>query len=81
MLALIEKTEITSRSGENADLVDLIQLRGGSIIEVNKGCLRAVQQVNDPGPSGPAQTTASGLRKLEDEIYGLLDVEGWGKAA
>lgn len=78
MVALIEKTEITSRSGENADL---IQLRGGSIIEVNKGGLRDVQQYNDPGPSGPAQTSASGLKELEDETFGLLNVEDWGKAS
>lgn len=79
MAALVNKTEISSRFGEKAELGDPIKIGGGSIIEVSKGRLRDVQQFNDPGPSGAPGTTAQGVEEFENEVYDLLKVEGWGK--
>lgn len=80
MVDLVEKTEMSSRFGENAEQGETIKLGGGSIIEVAKGRLRDVQLVNDPGPSG-AGTTSSGVGQLIGEVHNLLDVEGWGKVS
>ncbi len=79
MVALAEKTEIASCLGENAEQGEMITLSGGSVIEVTKGRLRDVQALNDPGASGAAGSTASGMAELYEEVYGLLQVDGWGK--
>ncbi|ERF69177.1 hypothetical protein EPUS_01134 [Endocarpon pusillum Z07020] len=77
MVDLVEKTEISSYFGENAEQGEMIRIGGGSVIEVAKGRLRDVQTLNDPGPSGPG-TTASGMAELYEGVYGLLQIEGWG---
>jgi 3-hydroxybutyrate dehydrogenase len=79
MVALVEKTEISSRFGKTAEQGDMIKLGGGSIIEVSKGRVRDVQSFNDPGPSPVPGNTASGMGQFSEEVYGLLQVDGWGK--
>lgn len=77
MVDLVEKTEISSYFGEKAEQGEMIRIGGGSVIEVTKGRLRDVQTLNDPGPSG-AGTTVGGMAELYEEVYGLLQVDGWG---
>lgn len=79
MLSLVEKTEISSRLGENAEQVETIKIGGGSILEVTHGRLRDVQELNYPGPSGARGSTASGMGEAYEEVYGLLPVDSWGK--
>ncbi|KAL9627747.1 MAG: hypothetical protein Q9164_007505, partial [Protoblastenia rupestris] len=81
MVALVEKTEISSCFGENAEQGETIKLSGGSVIEVTKGRLRDVQTLNDPGSLGAAGSTASGMAGLYEEVGGLLQVDGWGNAS
>ncbi len=79
MVALVEKTEISCQFGEGAEQGKTIKLDGGNIIEVSKGRLRDVQPFNDPGPSKGPGNTASGIGQITDEVYALLNVDGWGK--
>jgi 3-hydroxybutyrate dehydrogenase len=79
MVALVEKTEIGCRFGENAEGGERIKIGGGSIIEVTRGRLRDVQEFQDPGPSDAPGTTASGMAEAYGEVYGLVSVNGWGK--
>ncbi|KAI9795343.1 MAG: hypothetical protein M1835_005956 [Candelina submexicana] len=50
---------------------------GGTILEVGK-VVRRVEALMDPGPSGKGNTV-SNRTKVEAEIFGLLNTEGWGK--
>ncbi|KAJ4341232.1 hypothetical protein N0V87_001973 [Didymella glomerata] len=52
-------------------------LPGGTVLEVGKGQTREVQALNDPGPSGRGHTVGNLVEKYE-EVYGLLEGEGWG---
>ncbi|KAJ4383653.1 hypothetical protein N0V86_001708 [Didymella sp. IMI 355093] len=52
-------------------------LPGGTVLEVGKGQTREVQALNDPGPSGKGHTVSKIVEKY-DEVYGLLESEGWG---
>jgi NAD(P)-dependent dehydrogenase (short-subunit alcohol dehydrogenase family) len=55
------------------------ELGGGTILEVGKGQTRVVGQFNDPGPSGEGHTV-SRLKEGEEQVYGWLTNEGWGKS-
>jgi 3-hydroxybutyrate dehydrogenase len=79
MVALVERAEVSSRFGDNAEQGEMITLGGGSIIEVTKGRLRDVPQFNNPGPSGVPGATASGIGNMVEEVHNLLSVDGWGK--
>lgn len=52
-------------------------LQGGSILEVGARQTRCVEEVNDPGPSGPGHTVSNLLDRYE-EVYAWLGEEGWG---
>lgn len=52
-------------------------LPGGTVLEVGKGQTREVMALNDPGPSGSGHTVSNLVGKYE-EVYGLLEAEGWG---
>lgn len=54
------------------------ELGGGTILEVGAKQTRRVNQLNDPGPSGPGHTV-SRLKDNYREVYGWLAEEGWGK--
>lgn len=73
MLALVERGEIASGEGE-----EMIEIKGGSILEVSKGRVRDVKAFDDPGPVGRPGNTAGAMGKLEDEVWETLGREGWG---
>lgn len=81
MIDLVEKNGVSDRFGENAEQGQEIKIGGGSIIEVAKGRLIDVPPFNNSGPSGVAGSMVSGLGQFVDEVYGLLSIDGWGKAS
>ncbi|KAF1919459.1 hypothetical protein BDU57DRAFT_491836 [Ampelomyces quisqualis] len=52
-------------------------LVGGKILEIGKGQTREVEALMDPGPSGRGHTVSK-LMDGYEEVYGWLEVEGWG---
>ena len=79
MVALVERTEINNRFGEEPEQGETIKVGGGSIIEIGKGRLRDVQPFNDPGPLPAAGVKDSGIGQLIEEVYDLLEIDRWGK--
>jgi hypothetical protein len=55
-------------------------LAGGTVLEVGAKQTRKVEQVNDPGPSGPGHTV-SRIRDRYEEVFAWLGEEGWGKGS
>jgi NAD(P)-dependent dehydrogenase (short-subunit alcohol dehydrogenase family) len=53
-------------------------LPGGSVLEVGCGSNRLVTAFNDPGPQGKGHGVSNSAVASED-VYNLLDQEGWGK--
>jgi len=61
-------------------MLDLIQVEsnvGGTVLEVGFDSVRAVQQLNDPGPQGRGHTISE-LAGATTNVYGLID-EQFGK--
>lgn len=54
------------------------ELGGGTILEVGAKQTRKVEQLNDPGPSGPGHTV-SNLQDQYKEVFEWLGKEGWGQ--
>jgi hypothetical protein len=53
------------------------ELGGGTILEVGARQTRRVNQLNDPGPSGPGHTVSK-LTENYAEVFGWLEEGGWG---
>ncbi|KAF2015618.1 NAD(P)-binding protein [Aaosphaeria arxii CBS 175.79] len=66
-----EVAEAMLRCVEDEDMA------GGTILEVGARQTRKVQQLNDPGPSGPGHTVAN-LEASYEEVFEWLGEEGWG---
>jgi hypothetical protein len=54
-------------------------LGGGTVLEVGAKQTRKVEQLNDPGPSGPGHT-ASNSQESHKQVFGWLKENGWGKS-
>ncbi|OAL36008.1 hypothetical protein AYO20_04669 [Fonsecaea nubica] len=89
MLALVKDKEIStvigSRSsrtnGATGQATDVIQIKGGSCLEVLAGAVRDVPLFNNVGPyvGGQPGATASDAVKIYNEVVDSLK-PGWGKA-
>lgn len=55
------------------------ELGGGTVLEVGAKRTRKVEQLNDPGPSGPGHS-ASNLEDAYAEVFAWLGEDGWGVA-
>jgi len=49
-------------------------------LEVGARQTRRVNQLNDPGPSGPGHTVSK-LKENYGEVFGWLEEGGWGKSS
>lgn len=82
---LVEKEEVVivgtggsvSSSGDAREEKRRVKIEGGMILEVAKGKVRAVEQFNDPGPSGEGNK-AGNMGLAHREIFGRLGSGEWG---
>ncbi|KAF7586726.1 hypothetical protein BBP40_008405 [Aspergillus hancockii] len=78
MLSLIQQDRVGEIIGDKTGQGPQFLINGGTILEVSK-TVRLVDIFNDPGPGTRAGNTVSDMNLLEDEVYGLLSQEGWGR--
>ena len=86
MLACVRDERVESTFGEGEGEGDgdgemkMIEIRGGSCLEVTTGRVRDVPLYGNPGPfaAGGKGAQATKAKVLEDEVLGRLK-DGWGK--
>ena len=79
MLDMVQKDKISVEMGGSDTAGDIVEVRGGSIVEVSLGRIRDVKSLNDPGPYGREGNTAGGTEDMVDDVWLQLDQEGWGR--
>ncbi|KAF2656409.1 NAD(P)-binding protein [Lophiostoma macrostomum CBS 122681] len=77
--SLLPSLVLGPRSSVCSHYTDEPELGGGTILEVGAKQTRLVEQLNDPGPSGPGHTV-SHLQESYKEVFGWLKEKDWGKS-
>ncbi|KAJ5176894.1 uncharacterized protein N7482_002771 [Penicillium canariense] len=79
MLALVQQDQVSEIIGDRSGRGQQYKVVGGTILEVSK-TVREVNAFNDPGPGNRPGNTASDHGAVEEESFGLLSQEGWGRS-